>query len=146
MVQSSAKCRSEGCGQWSVPHPGTLPGRQYPKVSVHTAGFGAVLCCSAVWQGLSQTWCWSEDHKYLLYMPQSCVEKCSSQSFMYVFSLLSSLPPWHITLCAETTGISIFSLLYLGRQVWKGPPTRPEHGVAAGYLTWCVWFRFFSQE
>lgn len=70
-------------------------------------------------------------------MSQSCIKKCSLQSLTYFLPHPFSLPycpptPQHIFLCTETIGISKLSLLCLGRQVWKRPPSRLEHKVAAG--------------
>lgn len=100
--------------------------------------------CSAACQSLGQTWCQDEDHKHLPRVPAVPLQQCSLQSSMG-FSPIPSLPlPWHIFLCTETTGVSKLSLLFLGRQVWEGPPARFEHKVAFEHLSWYTVVGFFS--
>lgn len=100
--------------------------------------------CSAACQSLGQTWCQDEDHKHVPHVPQSCIQQCSLPGFMG-FSPAPSLPlPWQLLFCTEKTGVSELSPLFLGRQVWEGPPARSKHKVSLEQLTQCTVFGFFS--
>lgn len=130
MVQSAAKGRSNGCGQYRC-----SPLAPYLADSV----LRSVLTPRHVCQRLLQTWCQNEDRRHLPCAPKLYREMQPAK--LNVFSPAPSL-----FLGPETTGISKLSLLSLGRRVWKGPPTRLEHKVASEYLTRHTGVGFFSRS